>query len=235
METLEKKGVLSKKEVRKGKLARRMVCVKNGDLLQEKVECIINSIGEDVPNGFGGAIANCILKVTGDKIIEEAIEEAKKAYGTTTLKPGQFVCTSAQQSSEHKVIVHCVCPAWDTDNCEEILRKEIQKVLEVCNKYQIESISIPPMSSGILGFPIDRCAYAFFHGIFGFLDKVKLFTTIKKMNVIIYEPDKKEKFQEAWMALHKEKYGELDDDEGGCGIEDLSKFDGIFVFTGRYR
>mmetsp|Transcript_2889 Transcript_2889/g.3561 ORF Transcript_2889/g.3561 Transcript_2889/m.3561 type:complete len:105 (+) Transcript_2889:3-317(+) len=104
MEYLAKE--LADKEVSKGKLSHRIVIVLNADLLKEHSEVIVNSIGNDVKNGFGGVIGKCILKETGDKIVEEAVKEAQNKFKSTKLKEGEFVSTSAGKSKNHSYIIH---------------------------------------------------------------------------------------------------------------------------------
>ena len=107
---MESKSYIAKenkdKEVAKKKLSRRMVAVINKDLLAEKVEVIVNSIGSDVKNGFGGIIAKNILKETGDKIIVEAVAEANKVFNNESIEVGEYVSTSAGKSKTIKYIVH---------------------------------------------------------------------------------------------------------------------------------
>lgn len=193
-----------------GRKSKRTVYVNNGDLLQEKSEVIVNSIGSNVPSGFGGAIGKCIVKECGEKIIKEATDEAVKKYKKADVPVGEFVVTTACDSKNHKFVLHCVCPSWGSPNCEKILKKQIIDILEFWDNNKVESISVPPMSSGILWFPLKNCAKAFFDGIMEFLtegENVRL-TCIKKLNIAIYEKEKTQEFQDIWDQLFKDKYGD---------------------------
>ena len=145
-----------KKEVRKARLSKRLVCVTFGDLLQEKCECVCNSIGSPARAGFGGAIGGRIVKACGKEIIDECHDEACSVFNNTdgSIEIGKFVSTSACNADDIKFVLHCVCPAFDGDKSEKILTKLIKEVFEFCDKNKVESISVPPMSSGILGFPL---------------------------------------------------------------------------------
>jgi O-acetyl-ADP-ribose deacetylase (regulator of RNase III) len=187
-----------KKEAQIGKFNRNMVVIKKGDLLQEKVEVIINSVGPYIENGFGGAIGKSVVNECGQEIIREAISETKSVYGGDEIKAGKFISTSACKSNNHKFVLHCVAPAFADENSTNILQKLISEILEFCNDNKVESISIPPMGSGILSFPSDVCAKAFFAGCMSFLEDVDCKTTIRKMNICIFEQDKCETFQEEW-------------------------------------
>ena len=75
---------------------------------------------------------------------------------------------------------------------------------------KVESISFPPLSSGRLYFPISECAKAFFNGVMEFLDK-HLYTSLKKLNIVVIEKDKHKKFLDEWSKCYKARFG--DDDE----------------------
>jgi O-acetyl-ADP-ribose deacetylase (regulator of RNase III) len=174
-----------------------MVSVTNGDLLEQEVEVIVNSVGVPISKGFGGIISNNILKETGDRIIDEAIDEAKRLFKTESFRVGEYVTTSAGKSKRIKHIVHCYCPAFVDKDSQKILTEQITNVLIFCDKNKVESIAFPPLSSGILGFPVMNCAQAFFNGVMNFLDK-DLKTTLKKLKIVVYEKDKHEAFLKEW-------------------------------------
>ena len=124
----------------------------SGDLLKEKCECVCNSIGSPARYGFGGAIGGCIKRACGEKIIDECHNEACSIFSNTdgSIPVGSFVSTSACNAKDIKFVLHCVCPAFADKDSEEMLTKLIKKVFEFCDKNKVESISVPPMSSGIL-------------------------------------------------------------------------------------
>ena len=146
------------KEVRKLRLPKRFVCVNPGDLLKEKCECICNSIRSPVRDGFDGEIGGCIVKACGKRIIDECFNEACSNFGNVdgSIPVGKFVSTTACDAEDIKFVIHCVCPAFDDTNSEETLTELIKDVIEFCDKNKVESISIPPMSSGIHGFPLEN-------------------------------------------------------------------------------
>jgi O-acetyl-ADP-ribose deacetylase (regulator of RNase III) len=167
-----------------------MIYVASGDLLNQEVEVIANSIGGNVKGGFGGMIGRCIVKACGEDIITEAHNQAVANFGTGDVPVGKFVSTSAGNSGKHKFILHCVCPNFSDANSEKILTQLIQDVFQFCHDNNVESISVPPMSSGVLGFPTENCAKCFFKGIMNFLEAVNMTTCMKKMYIVVYEEDK---------------------------------------------
>ena len=101
------------KEVQKKKLTQRIVCVVNGDLLKEDFEVIVNSVGVPISKGFGGFIANNILKMTRDKIVQEAVNKANRIFNSEEFDVGEFVLTSAGMWRKIKYIVHCSCRHYE--------------------------------------------------------------------------------------------------------------------------
>ena len=183
----------------------------------------MNSIGGNVASGFGGVIAGHIINNAGKEIINEAVTEAMKVHNKTSLNVGEFITTLSGKSENQKYFVHCVCPQWGKANWEEILTKLIKEILIFWDKNKVESISFPPMSSGILGFPTINWANAFFTGIMDFLEGVDCVTWLNKLNVCIIEEDKHKEFMEKWIECYKIKYG--DDDEPGSDEKEASEID----------
>lgn len=77
---------------------------------------------------------------------------------------------------------------------------------------KVESISFPPLSSGILGFPVSACAKSFFEGVMEFLDK-DIYTSVKKLNIVVIEDEKHKEFLAEWSKLYIQRFGN-DDDPG---------------------
>lgn len=57
-----------------------------------------------------------------------------------------------------KAVIHTVGPQNGEGNEDEKLSNAINSCLELASQQEFKSISIPAISSGIFGFPKDRCA-----------------------------------------------------------------------------
>ena len=59
-----------------------------------------------------------------------------------------------------KYVIHAVGPVWQggNHNEDELLRQAVWHSLLKAHELQLTSISIPAISSGIFGFPKERCA-----------------------------------------------------------------------------
>ena len=72
--------------------------------------------------------------------------------GAATTSGGQMAC---------KYVIHTVGPIYSQYSPEtnhELLRAAILSTLNEARSIQVESVSIPAISSGIFGFPKDKCA-----------------------------------------------------------------------------
>lgn len=130
-----------------------------------------------------------------------------------------------------------MCPEYDpktkVDNnelqCFIILKNLVKEIFLFCNKYKIVSVSLPPMSTGILNFPNDLCARAFFEGMMDYLDEVDLISNVKDIRIVIFDPDDKERakklkdFQNCWESCFLKKFGHHMDEDSDDEKEENEK------------
>jgi O-acetyl-ADP-ribose deacetylase (regulator of RNase III) len=119
-----------------------------GDITERKVDAIVNPANSYLMHGVG--VAGAIVR-KGGKIIQE--ESSKIGF----VKVGSSVITSSG-NLPCKAIIHTVGPQMGEGNEDDKLSKAIKSSLELATQKEFKSISIPAISSGIFGFPKDRCA-----------------------------------------------------------------------------
>ncbi|HEY6535429.1 MAG TPA: macro domain-containing protein [Candidatus Nitrosocosmicus sp.] len=119
-----------------------------GDITERTVDAIINAANSYLIHG--GGVARAIVK-KGGKIIQE---ESKRIG---FVQVGSSVMTSSGYLS-CKAVIHTVGPQMGEGNEDEKLKRAINSCLELAEQNAFKSISIPAISSGIFGFPKDRCA-----------------------------------------------------------------------------
>lgn len=128
-----------------------MLAVCRGDLTREAVDAIVNAANERLAHG--GGLAGAIVRAGGQEIQAES----------RTLAPvptGGAVATSAGRLPCRRVI-HAVGPVWASYSPEEsdrLLASAVTRALSVASHEGLASIALPAISSGIFGFPKDRCA-----------------------------------------------------------------------------
>lgn len=82
---------LKEKEVRKGRISKRAIKPKEGNILEQDTEAIVNSIGQNVANGFNGMLGKAFVKKFGQPMVTDAISQAKLRNNNGVLNDGQFV------------------------------------------------------------------------------------------------------------------------------------------------
>ena len=119
-----------------------------GDITERNVDAIVNAANSYLSHG--GGVAAAIVK-KGGRIIQD--ESDKIGY----LPVGNAVITTAGKLA-CKAVIHVVGPRNGEAKENEKLRLAINNVLILAQQNGFKSISIPAISTGIFGFPKDKCA-----------------------------------------------------------------------------
>jgi O-acetyl-ADP-ribose deacetylase (regulator of RNase III) len=129
----------------------RVVRIKLGDLTAESVDAIVNAANTYLAHG--GGLAAAIVWAGGEVIQRESDKVAPvPTGGAASTGAGALPC---------KRVIHAVGPVWSRqrpDESDRLLSSAVASALKVADAESLVSISIPAISSGIFGFPKDRCA-----------------------------------------------------------------------------
>ena len=123
-----------------------------GDIKERNVDAILNAANSYLKHG-GGVAAAIVRK--GGTIIQE--ESDKIIAKTGIVSVGSAVSTTAGKLP-CKAVIHAVGPRMGEGNEDYKLRKAVRSSLLLASEKGFRSISMPAISSGIFGFPKDRCA-----------------------------------------------------------------------------
>jgi putative ATPase len=129
----------------------RMIAVCRGDLTRESVDAIVNAANEHLAHG--GGLAGAIVRAGGIEIQAES-----RAFAP--VPTGGAVATGAGRLPCRRVI-HAVGPVWASyppEESDRLLASAVTSALSLASEEGIASIALPAISSGIFGFPKDRCA-----------------------------------------------------------------------------
>ncbi len=122
-----------------------------GDLTQENVDAIVNAANSHLLHG--GGVAAAIVLRGGISIQLESMKVAPVATGNCAVtSAGKLPC---------KHVIHAVGPVWGEGDEDAKLFSAITNSLIKADSLYLDSISFPAISSGIYGFPKDRCAVIF--------------------------------------------------------------------------
>lgn len=134
----------------------------HGDLTQEKVDAIVNAANSSLAHG--GGLAAAIVRAGGPIIDKESaawvrehgrVNHAEPAYTSGGKMPCQYV-------------IHAVGPMWGAGDEDAKLSQAIAGSLRLADTLKLASIAIPPISTGIFGFPKERASTIFFNTIQGY-------------------------------------------------------------------
>jgi O-acetyl-ADP-ribose deacetylase len=134
-----------------------------GDITERDVDVIVNPANSYLKHG--GGVAAAIVRKGGQVIQEESDKIGYVKVGTAVItSSGKLRC---------KAIIHTVGPRMGEGNEDEKLRKSIKSVLELAQEYGFKSISIPAISTGIFGYPKDKCARILLEESTKYFDRIR--------------------------------------------------------------
>jgi O-acetyl-ADP-ribose deacetylase (regulator of RNase III) len=84
-------------------------------------------------------------------------------------------------------VIHTVGPRMGEGNEDNKLRKAIQSCLKLATEKGFKTISLPAVSSGIFGFPKDRCAKILLEESKSFLEYIE--TSIQMIEFCIHDDE----------------------------------------------
>jgi len=119
-----------------------------GDITEMETDAIVNAANAQLI--LGGGVAGAIRRKGGPSIQKEC----DKIGGTFV---GGAVITNGG-NLKAKYVIHAVGPRMGEGNEDEKLKNATLNSLKVADENKIKSISFCAISTGIFGYPIQRCA-----------------------------------------------------------------------------
>ncbi len=132
-----------------------------GDITERAVDAIVNAANEHLQHG--GGVAGAIVK-KGGRIIQD--ESDKIGF----VKVGHAAITTAGELPA-KFVIHAVGPRMGEGDEDSKLKSAVNSSLGIADDKGFKSISMPAISSGIFGFPKDRCANILINESLRFIDQ----------------------------------------------------------------
>ena len=119
-----------------------------GDITELDTDVIVNAANSQLI--LGGGVAGAIRRKGGPKIQEEC----NKIGGTFV---GGAVITSGG-NLKAKYVIHAVGPRMGEGNEDQKLKNATINSLKLMDEHSLKTIAFPAISTGIFGYPIERCA-----------------------------------------------------------------------------
>jgi O-acetyl-ADP-ribose deacetylase (regulator of RNase III) len=172
---------ISRQEVVPGKF----LLLVDGDITSEKVDAIVNAANSHLQHG--GGVAGAIVR-KGGKVIQE--ESNRIGY----VKVGEVALTTAGNLPAGYVI-HAVGPRWGEGDEDTKLEQAVENSLKLAENRKFNTVSLPAVSSGIFGFPKDRCAKIILKTIRNFLENHPD-SSIREVRICLFDENTQQAFLE---------------------------------------
>ena len=147
------------------------------DITERKVDTIVNAANSYLRHG--GGVAGAIVRKGGPIIQEESDKRGYVPVGSAVLTSGgRLPC---------KAVIHAVGPQMGEGDEDYKLKNAVNSILKLATEKKFQSISVPAISSGIFGFPKDRCAKILIDESKKFIDSND--TSIEVIEFCIYDDE----------------------------------------------
>ena len=145
-----KKDEEKKPDVNAGDGTNKLFSVLKCDITKLEIDCIVNAANEGLLGG--GGVDEAIHGAAGPLLQFECANLSLCYPGNSVITKGYLLPAD--------YVIHTVGPYLDEQNKpqSEVLINCYKTILDVCVEYKIESIAIPPISTGFYGFPKDEAA-----------------------------------------------------------------------------
>jgi len=131
-----------------------------GDITEMHTEAIVNAANTQLI--LGGGVAGAIRRKGGPEIQQECNKI-----------PGTFVGGAVKTTGGNlkaKYVIHAVGPRMGEGSEDEKLKNATLNCLKLADENNLRSISFPAISTGIFGFPMQRCAEIMLRTAIDYLD-----------------------------------------------------------------
>ena len=150
------------------KINNRIIEIIETDITEMQTDAIVNAANAQLI--LGGGVAGAIRRKGGPSIQDEC----DKIGGTFV---GGAVITTAG-NLKAKYVIHAVGPRMGEGYEDEKLKNATLNSLKVADENNLKSISFPAVSTGIFGFPIERCAKIMLETTIDYLKKETSFEKV---------------------------------------------------------
>jgi len=145
-----------------------------GDITELTVDAIVNAANSTLK--MGGGVAGAILEKGGYSIQRECDKIGRISVGTAVI--------TSSGNLNAKFIIHAVGPRMGEGDEDEKLLNATLNSLKIAEQNAIQTIAFPAISTGIFGYPIDRCASIMLNTTAGY---IKSRNIIKKVIFCLYD------------------------------------------------
>ena len=119
-----------------------------GDITELQVDAIVNPANEDLQ--LGGGVAGAVREKGGASIQDECDRIGGTPVGTAVM--------TGAGTLKAKQVIHAVGPRMGEGDEDRKLAAAVRAALALADRNGQRTIAIPAISTGVFGYPVDRCA-----------------------------------------------------------------------------
>ena len=153
-----------------------------GDITEMQSDAIVNAANAHLT--LGGGVAGAIRRKGGPEIQKEC----NKIGGTFV--GGAVITTGGNLKARY--VIHAVGPRMGEGDEDQKLKNATLNSLKLADQNNLQSIAFPAISSGIFGFPIQRCSEIMLKTT---IDYLKGQTGLEKVTFCLFGQDSYEVFE----------------------------------------
>jgi putative ATPase len=162
-----------------------------GDITAERVDAIVNAANAHLAHG--GGLAG-ILSRKGGSVIQEESDRWVREHGPVSHESPAYTNAGKLPC---RYVIHVVGPVWGSGDEDAKLAAAVRGALETAASLDLESISLPAISTGIFGFPKERAAGIFFETVEAYLTQTEP-TRLQLVRLVLYDQASANTFLEIW-------------------------------------
>jgi len=125
-----------------------LIKIVQADITDLDTDVIVNAANAQLI--LGGGVAGAIRQKGGSTIQEECNEIGGTFVG------GAVITTGGNLKAKH--VIHAVGPHMGEGDEDSKLTNAVLNSLKLMDEHGLKTIAFPAISTGIFGYPIDRCA-----------------------------------------------------------------------------
>ncbi len=130
------------------RINRTTIRLLDADLTEMNVDAIVNAANAALQ--LGGGVAGAIRRKGGPAIQQECDAIGGTPVGTAV------ITTGGNLKAKH--VIHAVGPMMGEGDEDRKLRGATLSSLKIADENHLKSIAFPAISTGIFGYPLERCA-----------------------------------------------------------------------------
>lgn len=126
----------------------RVLRLVEGDITDQDVDAVVNAANQHLQLGSG--VAGAIRRRGGPAIQRECNVIGHCPVGGAVITGGGELAA--------RFVIHAVGPLASDPDADQLLSGATRRSLEVAAENNLASIAFPAISTGVFGYPLERCA-----------------------------------------------------------------------------